>query len=310
MADQKIERKERYPELNCADFKRLVNRFLKPYPFVRAVYLYDSIEEPHIPTLVFIVPSVPDNMTQAFSELQLYLRDSPLFCPAMEHSYQNRSCDWKWMSPVTHKKDVAIELEDFVKPDEPILLYTDIEAPDPYLFPQFHYRALQMHAAEWAKKWLVIHRIRLFPYTPIAPYHPKTRNVTTTYAILFDVSGDEEDLKRLEDTTMYYETIRDQYNDGVLYVEFMLPTFKYVYKENPSQDYQKEWLLVPKRPGRDPYHFEKGAFWLLYDPDVEFNEVPSISAGTGQILVTARAGFSYTRNLRTGFTSPHRREGA
>lgn len=102
------------------------------------------------------------------------------------------------------------------------------------------------------------------------------------YALLFEIDGNQEDCKNFVNATRYHETVRDQYGDGFIYPNFMRVGFKNVYRQSPPDNYQKEWLLVPKRQQQywkgqsrkkkqpvGPFHFESNPSWLLFDRQVE-----------------------------------------
>lgn len=174
---------------------------------------------------------------------------------------------------------------------------------NPDLFPELQLATLKIYAKEWAETWPIIERIQLFQYSPVRPDHPKTRNFTTTYALLFDIDGNQADLTKFVDATRYNDTIRDQDGKGIIYTKFMRAAFKNVYEQRLPKDYQLEWLLVPKqpqrrqkgqsrkekRPQRDPFHFEANPSWLLFDLHAEQTDTPAALESDQGNIVSSRA---------------------
>lgn len=177
-------------------------------------------------------------------------------------------------------------LRDFVQDKEPVCLYVHRAVKnDPDLFSELCFATLKSYADEWAKRWPVIKTIKLFRDRSLAPQNPQIGNVPVKYALVFEIAGKKSDLVAFEDATNCNHTIRDENGNGVLYGEFMTPVFTNVYRWGATKNYQEEWEFFPKRPFQKPCHFESNPSWLLYNPGVEFNAVPSISAA-GQILAT------------------------
>ena len=154
-----------------------------------------------------------------------------------------------------------------------------IEKIDPNIFPELRYRTLKTYVVEWARKWPVIKRVRLFRYEPIFPQHPKLRNYTTKYALIFNISGNKKDKNNFIKATGYNRTIKDEYNDGIYYPEFMPKSFDNVYYSMPDRC-QEEWLLLPKKRNQGTFRFENNPSWLLYDPKVEIDTTSLFMEGS------------------------------
>ncbi|MEI6154753.1 MAG: hypothetical protein WCQ90_11765, partial [Deltaproteobacteria bacterium] len=89
------------------------------------------------------------------------------------------------------------------------------------------------------------------------------------YDLIFNITGEDDDLAAFEKATNCNRTIRDEYRDGILYEDFMAPVFENVYRQGVTKDYQKEWCLIPKRSGQKPDYLEHGESWRLFEVGAE-----------------------------------------
>lgn len=274
---------QKYSKLNLYELSVLVKDFLIDYPFVRAVYLCRGRRGERRYNLLFEVPWVPIEMKMAYLQFKADVGDVPRFSLALEDAYWDSTESGKagdeWICyEVEDAKDTENEgLHEFVVPGDSVLIYhRHIVKNNSGLFPELRFATLKSFAGEWAKKWPVIRRITLFRYSPCAPR--QLRGVPVKYVLLFEIVGEDADLDSFEKATNYFRTIRDEYNDGILYEEFMPPVFENVYQRGAAEGYQKEWRLEPKREGKEGFHYESNPSWLIFDPDVKLDTEEAESA--------------------------------
>lgn len=308
MSEQKL---ERYKELHIGALRDLVASFLEPYPFVRTAYLYPGKESLY--ALVFQVPA-EGKLHHAYNDFRGTLSMLPRHSLDLKRVYRTRTSgvddrpDSEWrLYDITDIRDIEFEpLGDFVHTYDRVQIYgPGLTDNSPHVFPGLRFHVLQSFALQWADLWPVIQRIRLFHYSPSHQWYPALRNSTIRYALVFDLTDEDSALKTFWHTnetrsepdlqtfwhaanqrldvredvddfraaTNYYQ-VPDGFFEGIFYEQFMPGAFKDVYEQRPPDDYQKEWKLIPLRPGEELVSIDNKVAWLLFD---RYAYPPSVS---------------------------------